>query len=160
MRHHKNDSGNFSRTREHHIDSHPEIKRTWRTLIVEDNGIFRQTLKNLLLGRFPFMEVGEAKDGEEADQKINGVHPDLIFMDIRLPGISGLELTKRIKKSKSHAVIIILTSHNLPEYREAATRCGADFFLTKGSATAEEILNLVDSILSEHFYPQMVKKTV
>ena len=103
------------------------------------------------------MDVGEAKDGEEADQKIIDVPPDLIFMDIKLPGKSGLEITKKIRESKSDAIIIILTSHNLLEYREAATLCGANFFVSKGSTTAEEILNLVDSILSEHFYPKVVK---
>jgi DNA-binding NarL/FixJ family response regulator len=79
-------------------------------------------------------------------------------MDVKLPGESGLELTKKTRASKFDGLIIILTSHDLPEYREAAKSCGADYFVSKGSSTAEEILTLVDSILLEHPFPKIVKK--
>ena len=124
-----------------------------RVLLVEDNVTFQQTLKNLLSGRFPFMHFDVAKDGEEAFQKINDFRPNLIFMDVKLPGENGLEITKKTKDSKFDGLIIILTSHDLPEYREAAKSCGADYFISKGSSTAEEILTLVDSILLKHFHP-------
>jgi len=119
----------------------------WRTLIVEDNVAFRQTLKNLLFSRFPFMHFEEAKDGEEAIEKINALHPDLVFMDIKLPGESGLEVTRRIRASEFQGPIVIMTNYDFQEYREAAKSCGADYFVSKGSSTVEEILSLVDSIL-------------
>jgi DNA-binding NarL/FixJ family response regulator len=69
-------------------------------------------------------------------------------MDIKLPGETGLDLTKRIKTNDTSIVVIILTSYDLPEYREAAQQYGADYFVSKGSSTREEILELVRSISS------------
>ncbi len=66
-----------------------------KVLIVEDSALFRQILKDTLHDRFPSIEIHEATDGEEAFQKIETLRPALIFMDIRLPGENGLELTKR-----------------------------------------------------------------
>jgi len=72
-------------------------------------------------------------------------------MDIKLPGESGLELTKKIKDQYPNIPIIILTSYDLPEYREAASHYRANHFLSKGSATKEGILSLVESILLNHY---------
>ena len=122
---------------------------TYRTLIVEDNDSFRQALKSLLSSRYPSMSFKEARDGKEALDEVNAFDPDLIFMDIKLPGESGLELTKRIRHSNFKVKIIILTSYDLPEYREAARLGGADHFLTKASSKASEIFSLIDNLLSK-----------
>ncbi len=94
------------------------------------------------------MEILEATDGEEALQKMQTFHPDLIFMDIKLPGMNGLEVTKKIKDQYPTLPIVILTAYDLPEYREAAVQYKADYFLAKGSATKTSILTMVESILS------------
>lgn len=120
-----------------------------KVLIVEDSGIYRNLLKETLLSRFPSMEIIEATNGQQALHKITSTCPDFIFMDIKLPGGNGLELTKKIKADCPQMVIIILTSYDLPEYREAASKYGANYFLSKGSTTKEDILGLVQSILSE-----------
>ncbi|MGD8228610.1 MAG: response regulator transcription factor [Desulfobacteraceae bacterium] len=119
-----------------------------KILIVEDNNHFRQTLRSLLDARFPSMSLEEAREGSEALEKVSTFDPDLIFMDIKLPGKSGLELTKIIRHSNAEVKIIILTSYDLPEYREAARMGGANHFISKGSCKAEEILALVETILS------------
>ena len=92
------------------------------------------------------MEIFEAGDGEEAMQKINSDLPDLIFMDIKLPGENGLELTAKIKAKYPDVIVIILTSYDTPEYREAAVQAKANYFLSKGSSSKEGILKLVESI--------------
>jgi len=120
-----------------------------RTLIVEDSVFYRQLLKEALHSRFPSMDIFEATDGEEALQKIETLLPDLIFMDIKLPGESGLDLTKKIKSKHPNIIIIILTAYDIPEYREAVYQYKANYFLSKGSASKEDILTLVDSILSD-----------
>ena len=120
----------------------------FKTLIVEDNATFRQSLKATLETEFPLMVIEEAEDGKEAMERVTTFRPDLIFMDIKLPGETGLDLTKRIKTNDTSIVIIILTSYDLPEYREAAQQYGADYFVSKGSSTREEILELVRSISS------------
>ena len=119
-----------------------------KTLIVEDNATFRQSFKEVLCTRFPFMLVGEAGDGDEALQKIDSLGPDIIFMDIKLPGENGLQVTKKVKTKYPEITIIILTYYDSPEHREAAYQCGANYFLPKGTPT-EEVVELVQSILSE-----------
>ena len=91
-------------------------------MLVEDNVVFRESLRNSLQLRFPLMEIAEAGNGEEALEKVGSLSPNLIFMDVRLPGENGLELTEKIKKAHPDIVIIILTNYDLPEYREAAKR--------------------------------------
>lgn len=118
-----------------------------KILIVEDNDTFRHTLRSFLQSRFPSIVIEEAENGREALQKTNEFHPNLTLMDIKLPGESGLELTKQIKDKFPETIVIVLTNYDLPEYRVAAYESGANHFLGKGSSTAEEILELVDSIL-------------
>jgi DNA-binding NarL/FixJ family response regulator len=120
----------------------------FKILIVEDSAIFRKLLKETLHARFPSMEVFEASEGEEALQIINANPLDLIFMDIRLPGESGLELTSKVKAKYPDVVVIMMTSYDTPEYREAATQVKANYFLSKGSSSKEGILKLVESILA------------
>jgi DNA-binding NarL/FixJ family response regulator len=95
------------------------------------------------------MGVEEAENGEDALDKIETLSPHLVFMDIKLPGQSGLEVTRKIKAQYHGIRVIILTSYDLPEYREAAKQYGADHFLSKSSSSREEILALVDSIFGE-----------
>jgi YesN/AraC family two-component response regulator len=95
------------------------------------------------------LDISEAPNAEEALRKINGFTPDLIFVDIRLPGESGLDFTRKIKSTHPNIPVIILTSYDLPEYREAAKKYQANHFLSKGTTTKENILDLVTSILSK-----------
>jgi len=120
-----------------------------KTLIVEDSTFFRQLLKETLLSRFPEMDITEAENAEEGLRKLNALRPDLIFVDIRLPGESGLDFTRKIKSMYPDIPIIILTSYDLPEYREAAKEYKADHFLSKGTTTKEDIVKMVKSILTK-----------
>jgi DNA-binding NarL/FixJ family response regulator len=116
-------------------------------MLVEDSFSFRQVVKDNLQDQFPSMDIIEAADGVEAFQKIDGRPPNLIFMDINLPGENGLELTRKIKADYPNVIIIILTSNDSPEYREAATRYKADYFFSKGALLNDGIFTLVKSIL-------------
>jgi two-component system response regulator YesN len=120
-----------------------------KILIVEDNTNFRRSLKEILHTQFPLMVIEEATDGKEALEKVHAFRPDLIFMDIRLPGETGLELTKKIRARDSEMIVIMLTSYDFPEYREAARQYGANYFLSKHTSTGSEVLALVESILSD-----------
>jgi DNA-binding NarL/FixJ family response regulator len=96
------------------------------------------------------MFIGEAADEEEALEKVRVHLPDIIFMDIGLRGKqSGLELTRKIKADYPKSVVIVLTIYDLPEYQEAAFQSGASYFLPKGLLTKDDLLTLVESILSE-----------
>ncbi len=116
-------------------------------LLVEDNLTFRQVVKDLLNYRFPSMVVEEASNGKEAMEIIDNHTPNLVLMDIKLPGENGLELTKKITTKNPGIDVIILTSYDLPEYRQAAMQNGARSFVTKGSSTIDEIADLVGNFM-------------
>ena len=117
------------------------------TLIVEDNATFRKMIKELLHSRFPTMKLEEEPDGSELFSKIDAFHPDIVLMDIQLPGENGLELTKKIKSKYPDIIVVILTSYDLPEYRQAAAQSQADYFITKDSQT-QDFIELVESACS------------
>jgi DNA-binding NarL/FixJ family response regulator len=99
--------------------------------------------KNNLLSEFPSMEVIEAANGEEAFKRLASYPIDLVFMDIRLPGENGLDLTSKIKAKYKDVTITMLTSYDLPEYREAAARCEADGFIVKDLMKWDQISAMV-----------------
>ncbi|MBI4768008.1 MAG: response regulator transcription factor [Deltaproteobacteria bacterium] len=117
-----------------------------KILIVEDSTLFRQLLKEALHDRFPSIEIIEAGDGEKAFQEIETSPPDLIFMDIRLPGENGLELTQKVKARYPNIIVVILTGYDLPEFREFSKQY-ADYFFSKDSSTRENIFTAVQSML-------------
>ena len=119
-------------------------------LIVDDNAAFRNMLRHILLSRFPSMHIQEAQDGNRAIKKLEKQTPDIIFMDVRLPGENGFHLTKKIKAAYPGIFIIIITSYDSPEYREAALESGADSFVSKMTSNANEILERVETIISSY----------
>ena len=121
----------------------------FNTLLVEDNVCYRQALSDVLLSYFPSINVEEAADGEEALSKVEYRRPQLILMDIQLPGENGLGVTKKIKRVYDDIVIIILTTNDQPEYRQRAFRNGADHFISKtDDACMENILARVEGAMA------------
>ena len=118
----------------------------FKVMLVEDDDGFRRSLAGILRSRFPSMVLAEAADGTEAMEKVNSFLPQLIFMDIKLPGQNGLEITRRIKALHPDINVVFLTSYDFPEYREAARECGAYCFLSKGVSTAEQIHDVVEEL--------------
>ncbi len=124
-----------------------------RTLLVEDNAVIRGLLKETLGFRFPSMRILEAGDGKEALEVFQQVPPDLVLMDIQLPGESGISLTRRIKNLFPDTTVIILTSYDFPEYREAASREGALHFLSKGDVNIDTLAQVIQSALPDSLNP-------
>jgi DNA-binding NarL/FixJ family response regulator len=122
-------------------------QRLFRILIVEDHVQFRDALHRALQEHFPFIEYEEAGDVHAAEQIAGRFRPDLIFVDIRLPGESGLEFTRRLKASCNAAKVIMLTGYDLPEYKREAKSCGADHYLVKGKCRHSDIVALVESMV-------------
>lgn len=120
-----------------------------KILIVDDNATFRQSLRKILYNSFPSITIEEAAYGKEALKKIEDSHPNLIFMDIKLPGENGLHLTKKIKNTNPDITVVVITSYNIPEYQDAAQQCGANYFLSKVSSNREEIIALVKAVFQD-----------
>lgn len=120
-----------------------------KTLLVEDSHDFRASLKALLTAHFPDVLIVEAENGAEALRTHALFQPHVAFVDINLPGqMNGLEVVERIRKQDSHIHIIIITNHDLPEYREASMRLGANHFLPKASTTSNDILAVMKSVMT------------
>jgi len=118
-------------------------------LIVDDNSLVRETTRSYLESKFPALEVNEAIDGNDAFTQIREHLPDLIVMDIRLPGENGLKLTRKIKELYPQIAVVIFTSYDLPEYRKAAFENGAAFFLSKSSLHNKKLIGVINAILAD-----------
>ena len=116
-----------------------------KVLVVEDNATFRGILKEFLQTFFPSIVIYEAAEGNEAFQILDTYHPELVFMDIRLPGENGLKLTKRIKTNDPDTKVIILTNYDMLEYQQEALRSGANCFISKDSMSWQQIETCIKS---------------
>jgi YesN/AraC family two-component response regulator len=92
------------------------------------------------------MAVEEAANCSEALQKIQEIPPHLIFMDMHLPEMNGLQLTQKIKKDFPEIHIAIITGYDLPEFQQAALGSGADRLFSKESLKWEELANFIESL--------------
>jgi len=110
---------------------------TTTILIVDDNEGVRNSLMRILEKDRAFRVVGEAGDGSQALELARALSPDLILMDLAMPRIDGLEATRRIKAEQPETKVIIFTRYQDDAYRQAATRSGADAFLSKVTRVAE-----------------------
>ncbi len=115
-------------------------------LIVEDNIYFRKTLQSFISDYFPSARIRHAETAEQVREAIRSDTPDLVFMDIRIPGGSGLKLTRKIKSAHPEVVVVVNTSYDLPEYKQAAFDVGADHFIPKHAMGAQETRRLVGEL--------------
>ncbi|GAA1581464.1 response regulator transcription factor [Kribbella karoonensis] len=114
-------------------------------LIVDDQPLQRLGLR-ILLESVPETQVaGEAESGSEAVRRTAELHPDVVLMDIRMPGMDGIEATRRIVASGNRSRILVLTTFDLDEYAHAALRAGASGFLLK-DARPEELLGGIRAV--------------
>lgn len=102
-----------------------------RTLLVDDNQTFLRTIVSLLSDSAEIEIVGQATSGEEAVRVAPLLGPDLVLMDMAMPGINGLEATRQLKVDSGGPCVAILTAHDDDIYRSAAFAAGADDFIPK-----------------------------
>ena len=114
-------------------------------LIVDDQPLQRYGFR-MLLETAPETEVaGEAGHGSEAIRRAAELRPDVVLMDVRMPGIDGIEATRRIVGAGSRSRVLVLTTFDLDEYAHAALRAGASGFLLK-DARPEELLSGIRAV--------------
>jgi DNA-binding NarL/FixJ family response regulator len=128
-----------------------EVIQKKRILLAEDHTLFRAGMV-ALLSREPDVEVvGEADNGKEVVKLAAVLSPDLILMDLNMPGTNGLEAIGQIRKRYAAMRILIVTMHRNEEYVHETMRAGANGYLLK-SATHDELLVAVRSVLSGKTY--------
>jgi YesN/AraC family two-component response regulator len=99
-----------------------------------------------MISKLPSLKISEATDGKETMMILSGETPDLILMDISLPGENGIILTGKIKKKYPDICIAINTNYDSFEYRDAAIEVGADYFLSKKSNSINDLIQIAISI--------------
>ena len=108
-----------------------------RVLIVDDHDIVRAGIRMLLDAQPDMAVVGEASDGKEAIEMAGSMKPDVVLMDISMPGTTGIEATRAIKKANSRIEIVGLTMHAEDRYFFQLLQAGASGYVVKGAAPRE-----------------------
>ena len=120
----------------------PVTARTVRVLLVDDQESFRSAARLVIQMTEGFELVGEAATGEEATDLAASMAPDLILMDISLPGIDGLEATRRIRRHQPVTQVIAISTYGASEYETRALEAGAVAFLPKSEFVPEELMRI------------------
>jgi two-component system response regulator NreC len=132
-----------------------------RILITDDHTLFRQGIKTLLSAESDIDIVGEAANGSEAVDKVTELRPDIVLMDIGMPGLSSFEATRQIKKVRPDAKILFLTMYDDEDYLVQCMEVGASGYVLKDSPAPQLLAALRDvyrggSYLSPRMLSQLV----
>ncbi len=118
-----------------------------RLLVVDDHELVRIGLRHTLADYPSILVAGEAADGETALRLNRELKPDVVLLDVCLPGLSGFEVTSRLRQTKPGPGVIILTMHDQPPYPQRLLECGASGYLTK-CCPATELVQAIRTVAS------------
>ena len=104
-----------------------------KVFIADDSLIVREHLVTMLDELAGIEIVGQAENVAEAISAIRNLQPDVVILDIRMPGGSGIDVLQRVKQDEAPPIVIILTNYPFPGYRQKCLEAGADFFLDKST---------------------------
>ncbi len=120
------------------------MEQSFRLLIVDDQSRARQSLRALLVIDFPQMEFSEASDGKEALRQVEIMHPDIVVLDVLMPGGDGIEATRSIKAHYPLTKVILYSIY--AEYQSEALAAGADAFIVKGEPSGTLVTTIADLV--------------
>ena len=129
------------------------MKKDIRVMLVDDHDVIRFGLKSFLDTQKGIEVVAEASNGEEAITRAMEVHPDVILMDITMPGMDGMEATRQLKTSCPDCIVLALTVHEGKEYFIQMLASGASGYLTK-QAASDELVMAIETVAKGHVYLQ------
>lgn len=122
-----------------------------KVLLVDDHNLVRLALKNILTPTIDIKVVGEAESGESAISLVRELKPDIVMMDVQMPGIGGLETTHRLLQANPKLKIIVLTAHEEDPFPYSFVHAGAAGYLTKNTG-ADELLLAIRNVYAGHPY--------
>ncbi len=107
------------------------LTHSFTALIADDSSLIRDRLAVLLSAFEDIVTIEVARDTSEAKDKIIKLNPDIVILDIRMPGGGGFEVLKTIKEKDLKSCVVVLTSYPYPQFRDKSLELGADYFLSK-----------------------------
>jgi two-component system, NarL family, response regulator NreC len=122
-----------------------------RVLVVDDHAVIRRGVQGIL-SSFPEFELcGEAANGEEAIQLAEKLRPEIIVMDVSMPGLNGLEATRIIRRILPNTKVLLLTLHSSTELVRSALRAGAQGYVLKSDAE-QELIRAMNVVMGDGTY--------
>ncbi|MFZ4578105.1 MAG: response regulator [Myxococcota bacterium] len=131
-----------------------------RILLVDDHTIVREGLRALLSGRDDMTVVGEASTGTQAVELATALEPDVVVMDLTLPGISGLDATELIAGRRPETRVLVLSMHDGEEFVRPAIRAGASGYLVKGSGLGDLVAAIRAVAAGQAFFSPAAAKVL
>ena len=136
------------------------MKSSYRIVIAEDHTILREGLRALLSSDPDFEIVGEASDGRDAVRCVENLCPDLVLMDLSMPGMNGLEAIEEIKTRNPEIKILVLTVHKAEEYIAETLRGGADGYVLKDVSHSELVMAIKRVLAGKRYLSSDVSEKV
>ena len=123
------------------------MNRPIKVLLADDHVVVRAGTRQLIERHPDISVVGEASNGQEAVDLAANLLPDVVVMDVRMPGMGGIEATRHIKEEYPQIAVLVLTAHDDDEYVFALLQAGANGYLLK-TAEADELVKAIRTVMS------------
>ncbi len=131
-----------------------------KVLLVEDHIVVRQGIKALLSDEPDLEIVGEADNGREALNLVSKLEPDVVLMDISMPGLNGIETTRQLRQNYANIKVVILSMHANEEYVFQVLRAGASGYVLKQSDSSEVLTAIRAALSGGSFLSPPISRTV
>lgn len=139
-----------------------------QVVVADDHAILRSGLRMLLNSQSDMKVVGEAADGDQAMEQVRLKKPDILLIDLNMPGTSGVEATKEIRRRSPHTRVVVLTMHAEPAYLHSALAAGASGYVLKRSLDSDLVSAIrgayqgktsIDAGIAEHLVEKALGKS-
>jgi len=125
--------------------------RMWTIVLADDHDVVRRGLRALFDAEAEFEVIGEGGDGLEVTEMVERLRPDILVLDVVMPGLNGLEVLRRVRLSSPQTRVIVFSMYDQEAYVLEALKAGAKAYVLKKSAT-EELMTAVHEVISGRYY--------